>query len=246
MPDTAGTARTLAPIDVSLPRPHRHPTVGRVVAHLVRQGFPATPDLRQRVRALLPEARRALSMKSLGRVVPIGPGGCVARDALPAEIRRADALGVGLCTVGEDIDAAAAHLRTDGRWIDAWIWDACGIVALAELADRLAREMWGWASARGARASRAYAPGVASSEWDLSHQRLIFRLLPAGRIGVRLTPNLWMHPVKSRSFVVGIGDRVVQAAAPFDCGGCHDATCIHRRAGHRAAAAANRESGGSP
>jgi len=242
---TADLPQALEQIEMSQPRLHRLPTSDCIVSYLARQGFAATEPLQRRVEAQLPEAYRARSMRSLGCIVPVGSGECVAQHGLPAGIRQADALGIGLCTASEEIDHSAAQLRADGRWIDAWIWDACGITALADLEDNLAREMWAWALARGIRASAAYAPGVASSAWALSHQRLIFRLLPADQIGVCLTPNLWMHPVKSRSFVVGIGKRIAQAETPFDCGDCNDGACVYRQARSQATVATTCASGGS-
>jgi len=242
---TADLPQARAQIEMPQPRWHRPPTSDCIISYLARQGFAATERLRQRVEAQLPEACRSLSMRSLGRIVPVGSGGCVAQHGLPAGIRQADALGIGLCTAGEEIDLGAARLRADGQWIDAWIWDTCGIAALANLADNLAREMWAWALARGARASAAYAPGVASGAWALSHQRLIFQLLPADQIGVCLTPNLWMHPVKSRSFVVGIGERIAQAETPFDCSDCNDGACVYRQARSQATVATTCSSGGS-
>lgn len=236
-----GTLDTL--LELSLSRSHL--TGCLVLSYLVRQGFPAKPELQKRVRRLRPQAHKELSAKALGCVVPVDVGNYVSRSELPASIHRADKLGVGLCTVGEGIDVSAETLRKDGRYIDAWVLDTYGILALNQLSDSLARKMWAWASTRGYRASRAYAPGVAPDGWDLSGQQCIFRLLPADRIDVHLKANLWMHPMKTRSFVIGIGTHVEQADTPFSCGNCNDETCIHRRMNHEGQSTIIGESGGS-
>ena len=211
-----------------LPYPPCPPSANRILSSFARQAVAEGDRIRKQVRVILPEAHQALSMRSVGRILEIEARMDIGRGQLPKPIRQATHLGVGLCTVGGSIDALAGKLRTNGRWLDSWICEAFAIAALDDLCDQLASHMQDRASTMGCNASRAYAPGTTSGAWDLSNQRLVFDWLAADDIGVRLTPHLVMVPIKSRTFIIGIGGRIRQAEAPFGCRGCADKACLHR------------------
>jgi len=52
--------------------------------------------------------------------------------------------------------------------------------------------------------------------WPIQQQRVLFDLLPAGEIGVRLTASYLMLPRKSLSFVVGLGPEMQPDAVTCD------------------------------
>ncbi len=213
-----------------LPSPPCPPSGNHILSRLAQRGVSEeSTRLREHVRALLPEAHQALSMRSVGRILDIEARVDIGRSRLPKPIQQATHLGVGLCTVGGDIDALAGKLRTKGRWLDSWICEAFAIAALDDLCNHLVSYMRDRASTMGCNASRAYAPGTTSGAWDLSNQRLVFDWLAADDIGVQLTPHLVMVPIKSRTFIIGIGRRIRQAETPFGCHDCTDTDCLHRR-----------------
>ena len=74
------------------------------------------------------------------------------------------------------------------------------------------------------------APGLSPGyrEWPLTDQRLIFSIMPAETIGVRLNDHCMMIPKKSVSFCAGLG--VSEALEQFNrCNHCGVSKCPYRR-----------------
>jgi hypothetical protein len=112
-----------------------------------------------------------------------------------------DARKVALClsTIGPHLEKEVARLMEQNELLRALILDAYGSEAVEEVAiqsdhflAKKAREMDLWPSKR-------FSPGYGI--WDIQEQRFVFRLLPGGKIGVRLNPqSCMMIPRKSISF----------------------------------------------
>jgi cobalamin-dependent methionine synthase I len=150
------------------------------------------------------------------------------KNDLPSPIQDASFLAFGLVTVGPTIEQEAERLRESGRLLDSMILDALSSAAVSELCEQVAYRVFDWAEERGLNASRAFEPGSGASRWPLENQRLIFANLRAEQIGVELTSHLLMRPIKSLSFLIGIGTEIKQASAPFSCQGCKRLDCPYR------------------
>ena len=108
------------------------------------------------------------------------------------------------------------------------ILDAIAMTGLSLIGDQLGRAAFDWARDRGLSASRSFSPGAGASGWEIKHQRFLFDFLPEEPLGVELTPHFLMRPLKSVSFIIGIGSRVKQAKHPFSCEGCDRLDCAYR------------------
>jgi cobalamin-dependent methionine synthase I len=71
------------------------------------------------------------------------------------------------------------------------------------------------------------SPGYAG--WDTAEQRALFRLCPGQPIGVELNDACFMTPVKSISFLVGIGPEARVDHYFTQCRRCWMADCAYRR-----------------
>lgn len=110
----------------------------------------------------------------------------------------AEKVAICLCTIGDELERSSAELIKENEMLKGFILDSFGSEAAEELAiqaDRkivqLAREMALWPSKR-------FSPGYGI--WDISEQSYVFDVLPAQKIGVRLTDTYMMVPRKSVSF----------------------------------------------
>ncbi len=195
---------------------------------LERGGFSRSAIVEGRVRESLPIGRSLIRPRGIGHLVASRSLPSAEIDALPTPIRRARFLCFGLCTAGRAIEEHARALSRKGELIDSMIFDAIAMTGLSQISDRLGRAVFDWAEERGLSASRAFSPGAGSSGWALENQRLVFAHLPRDPLGVRLTPHLLMRPPKSVSFVIGIGEHIVQAKSPFSCEGCPRFDCPYR------------------
>jgi hypothetical protein len=70
------------------------------------------------------------------------------------------------------------------------------------------------ATARGLSVGMRASPG--QEGWSIQQQRVVFGVVPAEEIGVRLTSSCLMLPRKSVSFVIGLGPDMRADAVPCD------------------------------
>jgi hypothetical protein len=128
----------------------------------------------------------------------IEPGEAVARRA-----RGAAELVVAVCTVGEAISRQAGALMEEDP-AAALAMEGLACAAVDALAAAFCRNERHRAARLGWRATAPISPGM--DEWPLpAGQQLIFGLVDAAAIGVRLSESGQMQPCKSLSFIVGIG-----------------------------------------
>jgi hypothetical protein len=148
---------------------------------------------------------------------------------------------VGLVTVGEEIEAAAAEASRRAEPTRALLLDCVGSAATEEAADRLGAAIVGAPSAGHRRAVPCrFSPGY--GDWALKDQPRLFALLPHAQLGVTLLPSMMMVPRKSVSFAMWLG---AAADRPADrgCAGCALDHCRYRRRSRRPAGTGHHEHG---
>lgn len=141
-------------------------------------------------------------------------------------------VGLGILTIGEALEQRVDALLEVREFPLAFMLDAAGWVAIEEAALALTNTICNVHIARGLRVTPRHGPGYAG--WDIWDQRVLFRLLPAESIGVRINNYCVMIPGKSLSFGVGIGPaaRVEQV---HKCQRCDLRDCAFRLAPRREA-----------
>ncbi|MGH7360891.1 MAG: hypothetical protein ACREJI_04690, partial [Candidatus Methylomirabilales bacterium] len=112
-------------------------------------------------------------------------------------------VGLGILTIGEALEQRVDALLEAREFPLAFMLDAAGWVAIEEGALALTNAICNVHIAEGLRVTPRHSPGYAG--WEIWDQRVLFRLLPAERIGVRINDYCVMIPGKSLSFGVGIG-----------------------------------------
>jgi hypothetical protein len=107
-------------------------------------------------------------------------------------------VAVAVCTIGPRLEQEAADLSRRGELALASIMDAWGSEAVETLAQSLQRRIKRQLAEHDA--GNRLSPGYRG--WPVEDQAWLFRLVPADRIGVSLTPGFMMVPRKSISFVM--------------------------------------------
>jgi hypothetical protein len=131
---------------------------------------------------------------------------------------------LAVCTIGAACDRRAAALMQDDP-AAALAFDGLATAAVNALAGAVCESVRADAARTGQRTSPPVSPG--QGEWDLiDGQRVIFALVDPGRIGVTMSERGQMQPIKSVSFVVGIGP-TVDDRAPGACAGCSSQPGCH-------------------
>lgn len=135
-------------------------------------------------------------------------------------------LAAGVATLGPALEAHCRTLSARGEIYRATLLDAAGTTLLTSLAAACGERLESLARSRGLHAGRRLAPGTGGL--PLSRQQALFSLADAERIGVRLSADLVMEPVKSISFFSLFRTAPDAAMGPSKCAGCGMSGCGFR------------------
>jgi hypothetical protein len=142
-------------------------------------------------------------------------GGAVFEGTLAARaLAGATEVALAVCTIGPALEAQVSELFIAGNSLRALALDGAGVAALGEISRMIYERICDDATARGLRAGMRVSPG--QEGWPIEQQRVLFDLVPAQEIGVRLTESCLMLPCKSVSFVTGLGPEMRADAAACD------------------------------
>lgn len=141
-------------------------------------------------------------------------------------LQGASRVAVFMATVGNEISRQAGMRCEAGDAFAGRVLDAAGSWGAELAAAALTAQM---ASNLGPEESFTprYSPGFCGM--DLSQQRVLFQLAPAGSVGISLLPSLFMHPLKSISGLIGLGPREAVGIHLSPCECCPLVDCHMRR-----------------
>ena len=181
--------------------------------------------------------RRLMAPRVVYRAIPVSGAGPDRIDAggerlhIP-QIGRlwgaVEAVGAGVSTVGDAIEAQVRELFDAREFPLAVMLDSVGSAAVESLAE-YANDLLCQAGLRaGSRVTNRISPGYAG--WDTAEQAALFRLCPGEPIGVHLNEACFMTPLKSISWLVGIGTEARVDHYFTQCRRCWMRDCAYRRA----------------
>jgi hypothetical protein len=206
------------------------------------QGYKKDVDVPgAQVVAILEEAlvlgRRLMVPRVVYRAVPVTGGAADRLDAggerlhIPQVGRlwgSLEAVGAGICTVGDPIEARVRELFDAREFPLAVMLDSVGSAAVESLAEYANDLLCQAAIPEGMKVTNRISPGYAG--WDTAEQAALFRLCPGDPIGVRLNEACFMTPGKSISWLVGIGSAARVDHYFTQCRHCWMRDCAYRRA----------------
>jgi hypothetical protein len=142
------------------------------------------------------------------------------------QIMGSDSFALFIATAGNSFDGWVKSKASGGDVLAEYLCSSIGSVIADKVADVIQEEINNLALGNGKGITNRYSPGYCS--WNIREQRGIFDLLPAGKIGVSLTPSFLMKPIKSVSGIIGIGPE--QIPGPYMCDLCNMTNCLVKRA----------------
>jgi len=199
------------------------------------EGAEARPVVAEGVARALEETRGRLRPRGTYALYPVlaqtprtltlGPDAEFTGD-IGGFLRAAGRVAVFVCTAGPEMMAMIDAAWDAGDALRGMILDALGSMGADRAAEKLAERLRGKLGP-GEALTPSYSPGYCGM--DIEQQRLIFRLVDAGAVGVELLPSCLMKPLKSVSGLIGLGpaDEVVTAGSP--CELCPLENCRMRR-----------------
>ncbi|AGB20076.1 ASKHA domain-containing protein [Thermoanaerobacterium thermosaccharolyticum] len=147
-------------------------------------------------------------------------------DYIVDKLKSAEYVIMAVATVKGSIENASFSLFKEGKYLDGMIYDAIGNAALDKLCEKFYSDLANEALKEGLGTTEMIFPG--DSKWDINAQKIIFKNLDASKIGVALDENYTMHPMKSLSFVLGVGKGLRSNETHHDCRKCDFSQCIYR------------------
>lgn len=138
-----------------------------------------------------------------------------------------EAVGAAICTVGAAIEERVRDLFDQREFPLAVMLDSVGSAAVESLAEYANDVLCQRALDDGLKVTNRISPGYA--DWDTREQEILFRLCPGTPIGVTLNAACFMTPVKSISFLVGIGPEARVDHYFSQCRRCWMRECAYRR-----------------
>jgi hypothetical protein len=184
------------------------------------------------VEEVLAECSNAMRPKAAIRtigVVASGPhrirlqdGSELRGSTLCIRLRGAKSVVAVVATIGDQLENRAR----ESNLLRGFILDGIGTAAISTLTNSILNHLRASAGQRGRYLTNPLHPGM--SGWELSQgQAQIFSLVDGREVGVSLNPSFMMTPVKSVSFLIGIGSQV--ATGPIACAECGAALrCRHK------------------
>jgi len=133
--------------------------------------------------------------------------------------------GVFVATAGKEFDDYLHWLKQTGDIVSEFIADAVGS-EIAEASVRyVTHKIAEDAATKGLLITNSYSPGYCG--WHVREQKQLFSLFPNEPCGIKLNDSCLMHPVKSVSGMVGLGESV--ELTPYSCNICGLQTCYKRK-----------------
>jgi cobalamin-dependent methionine synthase I len=137
-------------------------------------------------------------------------------------------VGGAVCTVGDAIETRVRALFDERELPLAVMLDSVGSAAVESLAEVANDVLCQRALQEALRVTNRISPGYAG--WDTSEQQALWALCPGDPIGVTLNDACFMTPVKSITFLVGIGPQARVDHYFTQCRRCWMRDCAYRRA----------------
>jgi hypothetical protein len=130
-----------------------------------------------------------------------------------------------ICTAGAMIGEKSKELMANGDFMDGYILDVIGSVAVEAAIDKIQDSLDNEMIGKGLKMTNRYSPGYCG--WSLTEQNKLFDLFPNNYCGIQLSDSFLMNPVKSVSGIMGFGANVENGI--YECQLCELVTCFYRK-----------------
>lgn len=137
-------------------------------------------------------------------------------------------LVLGVITIGSSLENKVSEFFTQEEYPRAIALDAVGTVAVESLSRYIKNLICQEAKEQYFKTTRYFNPGYGG--WDINQQENIFEIIPADKIGVKLTESYMMVPKKSLSWAMGAGENIITPSKKDDsCQICQAKNCQYRK-----------------
>lgn len=202
--------------------------------HLEDAEHPAYSYMQQRLAELASSDFEAVGGYAIGRVdrldvqegiVTVEGTDFAVGSQVCGYLKGSEEAALFLCTAGALFSDEAHALNAAGEFVEAYIIDAIGSMSVERAMDRIHRALGEEQAERGLKITNRYSPGYCN--WPLVDQQPLFQFVGENPTGITLSASCLMHPIKSVSGIIGIGEKARRRA--YGCVICQNKTCIYRK-----------------
>ena len=137
-------------------------------------------------------------------------------------------LVLGVANIGSSLENKVSELFSQGEYPRAITLDAVGTVAVEALSKYVRNLICQEVKDRNLKITRHFSPGY--NDWDINHQKDIFKIIPAYKIEVKLADSFMMIPKKSLSWTIGMDKNIVSLSEDDNsCRICQAINCQYRQ-----------------
>jgi hypothetical protein len=140
------------------------------------------------------------------------------------QIKNAEKIATFVCTAGAGIGEWSKKLMADGDLMKGYVVDVIGSEVVEKAMDKIQEALAHQMSKANLRITNRYSPGYCG--WTVDGQHQIFSLLPDHFCNIELSDSALMHPVKSVSGIIGVGQFVKFNS--YTCSLCNMNNCLYR------------------
>jgi len=140
-----------------------------------------------------------------------------------SQLKTASSGAIFLCTAGPFISDVSKQLLAGEDPVLGYVYDILGSVTVEKATDKIQNHLHEEVKISGLDISDRYSPGYC--EWSVEEQKKLFAIMPDNFCGITLSSSSLMHPIKSVSGIIGIGEEMKQKG--YQCKWCSDPDCIY-------------------
>ncbi len=146
-------------------------------------------------------------------------------DEIYKSILNSEQVGVFACTVSDGLEEYLNSYNPQENITEAYLADLIGTVIVEKTTGMLSDYLYDLSKLKSLKITNTQSPG--NCGWDVVEQKKLFGILPENYLGISLNDSGMMHPVKSISGIVGIGEKVKFKHS--ECNLCTSANCMYRK-----------------
>ncbi len=182
----------------------------------------ASPKLFENARDVIEETHSLINPAAMYTIIEVTDfehqkitfeGGSFEGPLVGKAMAGAEHLNIAICTIGGDLEQRVQELMAENPIMGVAL-DGAGIAAVRKVSetveDIISKKACELDLSLGMRAQ----PG--QEGWPIEQQRLVFSILPADKIGIRLSDSCLMIPRKSVSFIIPRGKDLDSSMIPCD------------------------------
>ncbi|MDE5420485.1 hypothetical protein L3049_21040 [Labilibaculum sp. DW002] len=129
-----------------------------------------------------------------------------------------------VCSAGSEVSLRSKELFDKGDLVEGYLVDVLGTVMVEKAMDKVQELLKLECEEKGWKITNRYSPGYC--DWNVAEQKKLFSFFPDNICGIQLSDSCLMHPVKSVSGIIGIGENV--DFHKHECHKCGSVNCLYR------------------